>query len=1154
MSKLTRKVASVGLSLTTAIWISGVAAIVPTASAATIEELQAQIAQLLLQITALQVQISGGGAVTTGASSSCNFTRDLTAGSKGADVKCLQQTLNANGNKVAETGAGSPGNETEYFGPATRKALAAWQAAKGISPAVGYFGPKTRTAVGSAVSPVVTLPGTTPTTVPGVIVPGEGIAIAPASDNPAGQAIPKGASGVTFLKFTVAGTGTVDSLVFKRDGIGATGDFTSGGIYLYEGATRLTSGRTLNSTTHEVTFLNLGIKVDKSARSFTLIADVAGGATTGNRNSFKLASATGTPTPTGTLMGNTLEIAGQTVGGLDPTSGAGPANPRIGQKEALLQEIILTASSTEDVELRRIAVTETGTISNDNLSNFVLKVNDVVVGKAASIGAKDLITFTLDTPYKIEKGQQRTFKVYGDISGKTRSSDTIIIRFDSAADIYAVGKNYGYPVLPTIGALDGDSEADTLTVQGGSVTITFNGPISGDLSLRGQDITVYDFTLASQNNIEIKNLRFHATTTGMDGSAEGFMDMKVWDAEKNAVLTSATDVTTSSDVTYTDTLTLNAGESKRYKVTVDVDADNDAGDTILVSLLAFVAGDIKNLDNNTNVALTDIVPSATVSGNTQTTQAPTITIQLASTPSSQTYVRGTQNVSFVGFSFRATGGDVKLTSLKVTSTATTGSLGQGEIYSIALYDGDTRVSDVKSLATDSSVTFSNLGLTIKSGETKTLVVKGSLDSGATATDIYTISLLGANSTYVTATDIDGNTATVAGIAANSDNSKAITITDVGDVTVVVAPNDSESEAGIILAGTESVLGKFKFSATNEEMTVNKMQILIVSSSSATATSSNATDEVPTVKLYDGTTQIGNAAGYPVTASGASSGVVFVDGLGWKIPKDLSKTLVLKGVLSTIAAGADTAASVYASITAAGFESQGATAKDLAITAAIGNEKIVYKTKPTITLPTQPGNKLGSGETPVLRFRIAADAKEDVSWKKISLKVSMTGATMSAVDAAPSTTGNVKIKELTVTNGNLNIVSAYSSPGTASSSQNTIVGGSTGYVSLILNSAETIAAGAYRDYEVSLSFVNLVSTVGGAYGTFQLHLQETDNAAASGWSGVEGIVGGADVATADHEPSFIWSDNSATSHSESTYDWNNGRYVKTLPSDQKTVSN
>ncbi len=374
------------------------------------------------------------------------------------------------------------------------------------------------------------------------------------------------------------------------------------------------------------------------------------------------------------------------------------------------------------------------------------------------------------------------------------------------------------------------------------------------------------------------------------------------------------------------------------------------------------------------------------------------------------------------------------------------------------------------------------------------------------------------------------------------------------MTVAVAPDDTESEAGIVLAGTESVLAKFKFTATNEAMKVNKMQILVVSSSSATATSSNATDEIPTIKLYEGATQIGAAAGYPVTGSGASSGVAFVDSLGWEIPKDGSKVLTVKGVINTIAQGADTAASVYVAVTAAGFEAQGSTANDVSITAATGNEKIVYKTKPTISLPTQPGNKLGAGEVAVLRFRVAADAKENVSWKKASFKVSMTGATMSAVDAAPGTTGNIKLKELTVTNSNLNIVSAYSNPGTASSSQVTITGGTSGYVSLILNAAQDIAAGSYRDYDLALSFVNLSATVGGAYGTFQVYLQETDNAAASGWSGVEGIVGGTGVATADHEPSFIWSDNSATTHTEATFDWNNGRYVKALPSDQKTVSN
>jgi hypothetical protein len=72
------------------------------------------------------------------------FTRSLTLGSSGADVKALQEYLNTHGFTVATTGPGSAGNETTYFGRATRIALAKFQKAKGISPAVGYFGVLTR--------------------------------------------------------------------------------------------------------------------------------------------------------------------------------------------------------------------------------------------------------------------------------------------------------------------------------------------------------------------------------------------------------------------------------------------------------------------------------------------------------------------------------------------------------------------------------------------------------------------------------------------------------------------------------------------------------------------------------------------------------------------------------------------------------------------------------------------------------------------------------------------------------------------------------------------------------------------------------------------------------------------------------------------------
>lgn len=83
------------------------------------------------------------GTQQTGAASG-SFERDLKLGMTGDDVKALQVYLNAKGFTVAENGPGSMGNETMKFGNATRAALIKFQMEVGISPASGYFGPKTR--------------------------------------------------------------------------------------------------------------------------------------------------------------------------------------------------------------------------------------------------------------------------------------------------------------------------------------------------------------------------------------------------------------------------------------------------------------------------------------------------------------------------------------------------------------------------------------------------------------------------------------------------------------------------------------------------------------------------------------------------------------------------------------------------------------------------------------------------------------------------------------------------------------------------------------------------------------------------------------------------------------------------------------------------
>ncbi len=72
------------------------------------------------------------------------FSRVLSKGSVGDDVKILQKYLNSKGFIIASVGSGSINQESIFFGNLTRIALAKFQAAKGIIPSTGYFGPKTK--------------------------------------------------------------------------------------------------------------------------------------------------------------------------------------------------------------------------------------------------------------------------------------------------------------------------------------------------------------------------------------------------------------------------------------------------------------------------------------------------------------------------------------------------------------------------------------------------------------------------------------------------------------------------------------------------------------------------------------------------------------------------------------------------------------------------------------------------------------------------------------------------------------------------------------------------------------------------------------------------------------------------------------------------
>lgn len=72
------------------------------------------------------------------------FLKDLWFGMSHPDVKRLQEWLNNNGYTIATSGAGSKGNETDYFGTLTLEAVKKLQRLNKINPPMGYFGPLTR--------------------------------------------------------------------------------------------------------------------------------------------------------------------------------------------------------------------------------------------------------------------------------------------------------------------------------------------------------------------------------------------------------------------------------------------------------------------------------------------------------------------------------------------------------------------------------------------------------------------------------------------------------------------------------------------------------------------------------------------------------------------------------------------------------------------------------------------------------------------------------------------------------------------------------------------------------------------------------------------------------------------------------------------------
>ncbi len=919
--------------------------------------------------------------------------------------------------------------------------------------------------------------------------------------------------------------------------------------------------------------------------------------------------ATGLP-----LTGPTFTMSTVNAGTVTVTkSGASPQpNVRAGGVSQKIGEFQLALDSVEAVDLASIALTLRGAVSREKISNLVLKTGGTAVATAAGYDKYDRATFVLDTMLHIDKGSSKTFEVLADIAPGTRggATETIFTLLDDATDLTAYGATYGFGVTVVMqtayaGSYDGASCAlgsgncSSTRVEAGQLTMTFNGPASKDVGANQKDVELFNFTMAAQSNLEVRKLQLL-----LDGNNDlddtdnpltpRVTDIKLVDAATGATVAGPKDSTNgtgyatlnnSSTLDFTETFALSAGQARTFKVTADIgnaaNLDNNADGTIDLTTLkvtlkkfSALSSAIRNLDSNQDLGAGDYAPDSDIAGNTNNVKNPSLAITAASTPVAQTYIKGAQGAPLMGISLKA--GDasaIKVTTLQLQGqidsndgTATCAATPQGTFangqenaacssfadvaQTLKLWNGSTQVSATKSptSGTGGLVTFDNMNLTVPAGQTLTLLVTANLAAGLTTANLPDDIRFQLANAGVTATDPDGNAVTATG---GTLTGPVMRVADAGAVTVSLAPDDTESEAGHLVGGSSNaVLAKYKLTAQNEELKLTKARMNVATASGVTGLS-----------LYDGATLVGG----PVSVDG--SGNADFSGMNFVIPKDGAKNLVVKGALTAVGTGgAASGADVKVTFkdTAGTVEIRGTSAGSSTVITTIGGDKaarqkVVRRTKPTVSLVALPTTALSdAGGVVIARFTVSADAAENVSLKKLSFKASVSDTGANGAVASPALREVGQGSDLdTSSPGGVNVDAAGGTNCGFTSSQSQVC------VRVVLKNEYVIAAGTSKTLELRVTtsgFGNSGDTLSTTLlGDATLATGELETAAPA--LAIDDYDGTAN----NGEYNFVWSDNSKVPHNDTvnangngtdgagSNDWTSGLYVKVLPADPQTMT-
>ncbi|HNV12290.1 MAG TPA: hypothetical protein PK686_02740 [bacterium] len=853
---------------------------------------------------------------------------------------------------------------------------------------------------------------------------GTGVTVALNSMTPASQSVPSTVGRIPFTKvnFTASTDGAthLESITVKRTGLTTYG--TTFKVWAEKDGVTITSKRTLTSNDDAVLTFAPALTI-AAGQTVTLeilaeVEGVSGNGALGIVSASAVSASGATVSGSFPVVGNLMSFTTYDVTGLKLTtpSSVSSLTLKVGDEDVELAKfnLALTGTTTRDVVFKTLTLRNNGvedlasTVMNMHLENAGEKVSE----NATFNGRYATFVLKGNGMDLLRDENNYDFIVKGDIIGKDNSgNNSITLRLNKKDELYAYEKATGFGI--TYDYNDG-VDFDTIKIESGSVDISkkSTSPAAQDVIKGAKDVVVLLANVKADEVINADSLRVN-----YEGDENSFQNAKVY--LNNSLLGSfdlKASTTPGGQFELIDSsLTLNKGNNE-VKVTVDVKTNAIIGRQFKASLndTNLLTAGVPEYASN-GLAVTDI--NGTASGEYVTVSGGGMTfVRNDGYTDGRKIVQGTTDVSLGKFNIKATDDAIKLTSISLggnisTGTATTS---PSHIYDMKLFIDGVQVGSTRNF-TSAGATFSSLNYSIAKNAIKSIELKGSLTSeaaGVAGTEFKT-------KMTVNAQDSLGKT-----IDAKFDDTVNFAVTAGGTLTIAKGASTPYSNILIAKAGVEQEIAQFRLTAVDDSANITELKLVNVNPTATTTVVTTTDSRISHYSLYKGTTLLDTTNPILGVATFSITGNKLI------VPANGSETITLKAVFNPIEVKTDTGKELALIVKNESIVAKSSNGSELAQAnisgenLALSNHMVVRKTKPTFSKVNGIVGSASSAQE-VARFKVAADANEDLRLTAIAFTVSNTGGAVDSYSLyevgnpkalATATDGNFSGFELVVNKG------------------------------------------------------------------------------------------------------------------------------------------